>query len=328
MSVKAPVTIKMNRKTMTYNSYNDKCTNEANIDNSSYENWQQWANGHQFSRRRGRRSEEHDLLSEYVDPTAELHMQIPEDPSVCEKDTKLPAKESKKSIAYQRDHKTQQSSSRRRRGSPGLESARTRAHRDSPEAEEKVEDELLLECSLLNLRVSSSSVSLIEAVSGTSPEGSRSGGDDWSQALGLRATSSLIRQQEEILRQIQGSVDESRPVEGPPNANTVAPACVTTREAITVDHSLSKSAYPTLHTLPCDEESTSCSQTVRLDGRRVKILPESRVERAVECGEQVVLIKCIGCEKKLLATGDMPMIYCPSCGTLSSTEMAKRLAQD
>lgn len=308
---------------MSYNSCNTESICGPNLSKSGYDNWQQWANEHQLSRRRGRRPDEHDLLSEHVDPKAELHMQIPRDSPTSVKDRKLPPKEPKKTNTCQRDHKYKQpSSSRRRRGTHGLDSAYNRPHQGSPEAEEKVEDDLVLGCSL-KLRISSSSVSLIQAVSGTSLEGSHKG-DDWSQALGLRASSSLIREQEEILRQIQGTCSVKRP----PNTNTAVDAYVTSREPITVDHSMSKTTHPTSGIVPCDIESTSCSQSIHVDGRRVKILPESRVERAVECGEQVILVKCIGCEKQLLVTGDMSMIYCPSCGTLSSTELAKRLASN
>jgi len=59
---------------------------------------------------------------------------------------------------------------------------------------------------------------------------------------------------------------------------------------------------------------------LRFQGKRVKLVPQSRVEEAWRRGE-AILVSCVVCSKKLLATSDMTMIYCPECGSLSSSDL-------
>lgn len=69
---------------------------------------------------------------------------------------------------------------------------------------------------------------------------------------------------------------------------------------------------------PLGFNSDRSPHTHKLEGgRQLKILPRSRVEEAVMRGDRLLLIDCLGCRKRLLATPDMPAIFCPACGSLS-----------
>lgn len=71
---------------------------------------------------------------------------------------------------------------------------------------------------------------------------------------------------------------------------------------------------------PVPTEVPSGDNAYVFGGQRVKIVPQSRVQEAYRSGKAVTLT-CVGCEKKLLATPEMTMVFCPVCGTLSSSEL-------
>jgi len=91
------------------------------------------------------------------------------------------------------------------------------------------------------------------------------------------------------------------------------------------------SFLPSQHDMDQLEEATINADTAGVEdtdltfifhGRRMKIVPQTRVEKAWLQGQGIV-IQCIGCEKKLITAPNVTVVYCPACGTLASTEVAK-----
>jgi hypothetical protein len=80
------------------------------------------------------------------------------------------------------------------------------------------------------------------------------------------------------------------------------------------------------------ESSASSSQSApssnavqRLHGRRVKLFSESRVQDALERGDSVYLLRCIECDKQLLATKDLHNTFCSNCKSVFPTLMGKEV---
>jgi len=81
--------------------------------------------------------------------------------------------------------------------------------------------------------------------------------------------------------------------------------------------------YPASADRPERRDNDQDQHHLRLQGRRVKVVPQSSVEEALMKGE-AILVTCVVCDKRLLVTSEMTMIYCPECGTLSSKSSLRK----
>ena len=139
----------------------------------------------------------------------------------------------------------------------------------------------------------------------------------------LQLTASILLEQERIWNSIMREHQAKREQDAakkPPSGDAKDSKRPAEPSILPSQQDMDQLEEATIHADTAGVEDTDLTFTFH--GRRMKIVPQTRVEKAWLQGQGVV-IQCIGCDKKLITAPNVTVVYCPACGTLASTEVAK-----
>ena len=160
---------------------------------------------------------------------------------------------------------------------------------------------------------------------------SYSGSEKKDELALLRLSSTLLKQQDAILQQIQRDRQEQQSRERLELEDATDDLIdeEPTRHIHRFEEAKSR-RQPSLGEVQQQPEPRSGSHqgnelTFQVGQRSIKVLSSESVQHAAQQGQEIISLLCIACENALHTTVSATVVYCPDCGTLAHADTLRRL---